>query len=137
MYSHLLDCGGADGPPTPSCVASRPAAAVVAGIAPPALAAAPSPEPLSASEWGSCEAAPSPSPSPCETASGRPCRVRAPRGLPEGFSPDGGEQDSGDEAAGHATGERVATRKFRGVWCGAKATRVGRCAAPPPAHLRR
>ena len=132
MYSHLLDCGGADGPPTPSCVASRPsaaAAAAVAGIVPPALAATPSPEPLSASEWGSCEAAPLPSPSPCETANGRPFRVRCPRALPEGFSPDGGgEQDSGDEAVGHATGERTATRKFRGVWCGAKATRDGRCA---------
>ena len=115
MCSQLLDCGVADGPPTPSCVASRPAAAVISGgIVPPA--AAPSPEPLSASEWGSCEAAPSPSPSPCETATGRPCRVRAPRPLPEGFSPDGGEADSADEAVGDV-GAHAAPRKFRGVWC--------------------
>ena len=130
--AYPLHCGGADGPPTPSCIASRQvgtaAAAVAGGIAPPA--AAPSPEPISASEWGSSDAAPSPSPSPCETAGGRPVRVRAPRPLPEGFSPDGGSADSGDEATGDA-GAQGAPRKFRGVWCASRLPRrrmAGRCA---------
>ena len=132
MRAPPLDRGGADGPPTPSCIVSRhvgtAAAAVADGIAPPA--AAPSPEPPSASEWGSSDAAPSPTPSPCETASGRPVRARAPRPLPEGFSPDGGEADSGDEATGDA-GAQGTPRKFRGVWCALRVPRrciAGRCA---------